>query len=109
MKKRKLCYICSPLRDDVSGNVTRANLYSRFAFERGYLPIAPHAIFTQYLDDSNASERAAAMDMGLELLAMCEELWVFGPRVSNGMKREIESARNAKISTRYFTADMEEE
>lgn len=109
MKKRKLCYICSPLRGDVKDNIAKANLFSRFAFEQGYLPIAPHTIFTQYLDDGKATERRAAMDMGLQLLTVCEELWVFGPRISEGMKKEIEFARNAEIITRYFTADMEEE
>lgn len=108
MKKRKLCYICSPLRGDVKGNIARANLFSRFAFDHGHLPIAPHTIFTQYLDDVEATERSAAMEMGLQLLAMCDELWVFGTQISEGMKREIEFARGKGIQIKSFKADMED-
>lgn len=108
MKKRKLCYICSPLRGDEKGNIVKANHYSRYAYQCGYLPIAPHTIFTQYLDDTKGSERKGAMDMGLQLLGLCDELWVFGTLISEGMKREIDFARGKGIQIKSFKADMED-
>lgn len=92
----------------MQGNITRANLCSRLAYEKGYLPIAPHAIFTQFLDDGKAKERESAMEMGLQLLGLCNELWAFGPCISEGMKREIEKARSAGIPIRYFDEGLEE-
>ena len=105
---RKIVYICSPLSRSYEKNIVKANLYSRFAYEQGCLPIAPHVIFPQFLDDENKAERRAGMDMGLQLLDMCSELWVFGTRISEGMKAEIEKAKKKGISIRYFSESMEE-
>lgn len=46
--------------------------------------------------------------MGLKLLDLCAELWVFGPTISDGMKTEIERARKSGIRTRYFSENLEE-
>ena len=105
---RKIVYICSPLRRSYEKNIVKANLYSRFAYEQGCLPIAPQVIFPQFLDDENKAERRAGMDMGLQLLDICSELWVFGTRISEGMKTEIEMAKMKGILIRYFSESMEE-
>lgn len=63
--------------------------------------IAPHVYFTQFLDDTKPEERAAGMDMGLSLLAMCDELWVYGiENPSEGMRNEIEYAKQHQIPIR---------
>ncbi len=65
------------------------------------IPIAPHVYFTQFLDDTKQEERAAGMDMGLSLLAMCDELWVYGiENPSEGMRSEIEYAKQHQIPIR---------
>jgi hypothetical protein len=48
------------------------------------------------------------MDMGLQLLELCDELWVFGPRISEGMKAEIELARKLGKPTKYISGDLDE-
>lgn len=106
--KRKIVYICSPLRRSYEQNIVKANLYSRFAYEQGCLPIAPHVIFPQFLDDENKSERKAGITMGLQLLDICKELWVFGHKISEGMKAEIEKAKQMGMPIRYFSESMEE-
>ncbi len=106
--QRNIVYICSPFRRNYQQNRIKANLYSRFAYEKGCLPITPHAIFPQFLDDEKKSERKAGMEMGLQLLDMCNELWVFGLKFSDGMKAEIEKAQEKGISVRYFSEDMED-
>ena len=109
MKRQKIVYICSPLRGDLEGNIAKANFYSRFGYEQGCIPIAPHAIFTQFLNDGNPNERKSGMAMGLELLDRCDELWAFGPLISDGMKKEIEHARRKDIPIRYLSESLEEE
>ena len=104
----KRVYICSPLKGNVSKNIIKANLYCRYAYEQGYLPLAPHVIFTEFLDDEVSEEREAGMKMGLELLWVCDELWVFGYRITEGMAKEIEIAKGLKIRIRYFDEHMEE-
>ena len=38
---------------DVTANVENARRYSRFAVDAGYIPIAPHLLFPQFLNDDN--------------------------------------------------------
>ena len=65
----------------------KARRYSRFAADAGTIPIAPHLLFPQFL--SEETERELAIFMDLVLLGKCEQLWVFGGEVSDGMRREI--------------------
>ena len=105
---RPLVYICSPFAGDVGNNVNMARVYSRFAVRNACIPIAPHLLFPQFVDDSIPAERAIGMFMGMVLLGKCDQLWVFGSRVSAGMAVEIEKAEKKKIPVRYFTEELEE-
>lgn len=98
--RKKLVYICSPCCGDIEKNIEKAQRYCREAVELwdDVIPIAPHVYFTQFLDDTKPEERAAGMDIGLALLAMCDELWVYGiENPSEGMRNEIEYARQHQI------------
>ncbi len=48
---RKKVFICSPFRGDMEGNARKAAAYSRMACEEGHLPIAPHLLFPQFLNE----------------------------------------------------------
>ena len=103
---RPIVYICSPYAGEVAANVENARRYSRFAVDAGYIPIAPHLLFPQFL--SEETERELAIFMDLVLLGKCEQIWVFGGEVSDGMRREIGRAKQKNMTIRYFTEDMEE-
>lgn len=105
---RPIVYICSPFSGDVKENKKKARTYSRFAVKKGYLPITPHLLFPQFLDDENPDEREIGLHMGLVLMTKCVEVWVFGEKNSEGMKREIQKAKWRGKVIRYFTSDMEE-
>ena len=105
---RPVVYICSPLRGDVQKNMRNARRYCRFAVKKGYLPIAPHLLFPQFLDDSDADEREIGIHMGMVLLSKCVEIWVFGEKITEGMKREIKRAIWRGMPVKYFTDEMEE-
>lgn len=65
------------------------------------VPIAPHIYFTQFLDDTNPTERALGMEAGLALLDMCDEIWVYGLKnPSAGMQAEIDYALKNGIKIR---------
>ena len=89
----KLVYIASPYAGDVQANTEAAKGYCRAALEEGVVPIAPHLLYPQFLEDSDPAERNLGLRAGLELLARCDELWVCGPEISPGMAREIQFAR----------------
>ena len=104
----KKIYICSPYKGNTERNTARAKIYCRFAFESGHVPIAPHLYFPQFLDDGDKNERAAGIRYGLEQLWQCREVWVFGAIISDGMRAEIELAKDLKIPIKYFDSDMVE-
>lgn len=105
---RPLVYICSPFAGDIENNVNMARIYSRFAVRNDCIPLTPHLLFPQFMDDSIVSERELALFMGLVLLTKCEQVWVFGRIISKGMAAEIEKAEKKRIPVRYFTEELEE-
>ena len=60
------------------------------------------------MDDTDADEREIGIYMGLVLLSKCIEIWVFGEKITEGMKREIKRAKWHGMKVRYFTEEMEE-
>ena len=47
-------FICSAFRGDVEENIRKAREYCRWAaMEYGAIPIAPHLLFPQFLDDND--------------------------------------------------------
>jgi hypothetical protein len=76
--------------------------------EQHTIPFAPHLLFPQFMDDNSPEERQLAMFMNMIMLGHCEELWVFGDRISAGMKQEIHKAEYKHMKIRYFTENLEE-
>lgn len=105
---RPIVYICSPHAGDVAANVENARRYSRFAVDAGYIPIAPHLLFPQFLCDDNPKERQLGLFFGNALMSKCSEVWVFGEYISSGMEAEIRRAKWKNYRLRYFTTMCEE-
>lgn len=105
---RPIVYICSPFAGDIEKNVAAARAYSRFAVEQGYIPIAPHLLFPQFLDDTNQKERELGLFFGNAIMSKCSEVWVFGSHISSGMEAEIKRAKWKNYRLRYFTENLEE-
>ena len=105
---RPLVFICSPLAGDVEHNLEQARRFCRFAVTKGAIPLAPHLLFPQFMDDSDKIERNLAIFMGLVLLSKCHELWCFGNKISSGMAIELEKAKRLGIPIRHFTGQCAE-
>ena len=106
---RPLVYICSPYSHGcINDNIENARRYSLFAVDTHYVPIAPHLLFPQFLDDRLAEDRQTAMSLNQVLLEKCSQLWVFGSVRSKGMQQEIQWAKQRQITIRYFTEELEE-
>ena len=105
---RPIIYICSPYAGDIKANAAAARRYSRFSVDTAYIPIAPHLLFPQFLDDANPKERELGLFFGNTLMSKCSEVWVFGSRISEGMKAEINRAKWKNYRLRYFTEECQE-
>lgn len=68
--------------------------------------MAPHLLFPQFINE--ATERWLGLKMGFVLLGKCEQVWVFGDLISEGMAAEIEKAKKQRKTIRYFTEDLKE-
>lgn len=101
-------YIASPYRGDVKTNTENAKRYSLFAVMQGKVPFCPHIYFTQFLDDDIEVERKIGLNLALNMLRRCREVWVFGDTVSEGMRNEIRIAKKRHIPVRYFTSECVE-
>lgn len=105
---RPIVYVCSPFSRDVAGNIEKARRYCRFAVDEGYIPIAPHLLFPQFLNDDKRVEREMGLHFGNVLMSHCSEVWVFGEFISDGMAEEIKRAKRKNYLIRYFTSELKE-
>lgn len=110
-----MIYICSrlsaPTTEEMEQNMKLAGMYCDIASSRTKKrAFAPHSFLPMYVDDHIPAERAAALEFGRQMLALCEEVWVVGATISSGMKGEIELATELNIPIRYFEdlADLSE-
>lgn len=111
---KKNIYICSPLKADtiegIFNNMEKARRYMFYA--QSNLDVAahaPHAYLPIILNDNIPSERATALQFGLNVLDKCDELYVCGDRISNGMRNEISYAAKHNIKIRTFNEQIYEE
>jgi hypothetical protein len=98
----KRVFICSPYRGDVEKNLTDARSHARMAAVCGYCPVVPHLLFPQFLDDNKPEERIMGISLGVEQLKVCDEIWIFGGTISNGMAYEIEQAKKLCVPARMY-------
>ena len=97
-----LIYVASPYSGDVETNVKNARRYCRFVVDSGEIPLAPHLLLPQFMDEE--AERERALNMNKELLHRCDELWVFGNVITAGIAKEIKWANKEKKKVRFFGA-----
>jgi len=102
----KKVFICSPYRGDIERNTKLARKFGRHAAKCGYVPVIPHLVFPQFLDDNNPEERILGITMGAELLKSCDMIWIVGNRLSKGMQYEVEAAKKHQIPVRCYDTDF---
>ena len=105
-----LVYVCSPFRGTIDENIINARKYSRFTFDEKNIPITPHLLYPQFINDNDLFERNIAIHkINYVLIGLCKEMWVFGDVITEGMEREILIAKKRKMRIRYFSKEIKEE
>ena len=69
-------FVCSPYRptsqdekcrkDELEANIRRAKMACRILSTLGFLPLAPHLYFTQFLKDEEKQERNTGIQLGMQ-------------------------------------------
>ena len=70
----RMIYICSPYAGNTEDNTAFARQACGYAISQGAVPLAPHLLYPQILNDSITEERETGIRLGLEILKRCEEI-----------------------------------
>lgn len=98
----KKVFICSPYRGNIEENIKKAKFYGRIVIGTGRIPVIPPLYFPTFLDENNPNERMTGIEMGLELMDSCDEVYVFGFDITEGMKFELDYAGKKKKPVRLY-------
>ena len=105
----KTVYPAHPIGGDVENNVKLIRKIVRMLhFTPGIMPVAPYMVDVQgVLDDDIPSERAMGLATATEYFkrGMIDEVWLYGPRISNGMRAEVLFAWDIGIPVRAITSE----
>lgn len=87
---RPLVYICSPYSGDTENNVELARALCAHAVSRRKIPLAPHLIFPQFMDDTDANDHELAMFFNRILLSEFEAIWGYTACFMTSVSRDAQ-------------------
>ena len=102
--KRKKIYVCAPFSgtpEQMKQNTIKTCSICRNLYEQGVEPVAPQLYYPRFLREEDQKERRDGLDAGLEWLEQCDEIWVFGDRVTEGMRAEVRFAEAHNIPIQF--------
>jgi len=98
----KKVYVCAPLGGNIEQNLKKVKTYTEYALRCGTAPVVPH-FYAGCLDDNNPKDREVGLAAGMSLLWLCDEVWVFGDTVTDGMRAELQFCKNLNIRIQKIT------
>lgn len=102
----KKVFVCSPYRGDIEKNTKKAAYAAKIACGCGYMPVVPHLYFPQFLDENDESERIRGIELGIELMKGCDQIWLLEPSITSGMEYELEAAKEIHIPVRMYDEQL---
>lgn len=96
----KTVFIAHPIAGDVNGNMKKVLKICQMVHAKEIIPVAPYLVALQYLNDEVVEDRALGTEANLECFhrRYIDELWLYGNRISEGMKGEIRVAVKYHVS-----------
>jgi len=103
-----VCYMAHPVRGDVAGNIAKAKRWLSWlqrvsdGLDERRAFVAPWIDWTDLGidDDSDEKQRARALARDVAIVKRCDEIWLVGPRMSEGMKIEMDAAKSSGVIVR---------
>ncbi|MFC1877732.1 hypothetical protein ACFL2E_10755 [Thermodesulfobacteriota bacterium] len=74
-----------------------------FVFNQGAVPVNPFRLYEYFLGDRVDRDRIRQANNNL--IRKCDELWVFGETIADGVLFEILYAKKLKMPVKYYTVD----
>jgi len=87
----KLVYIAHPVGGGVEENVKEILNICREVHTSEIIPVAPYLVAVQYLNDKISEDRELGIAANREFFrrGLIDEVWVYGCKISHGMREEI--------------------
>lgn len=95
-------YVCSPISGDIKSNIQKAKQYGKYLISMEKVPLIPHTI-AEILDDNIPEERELGLRADKTLIFYCDEMWVFGDIITEGMKEDINYAKTLGLPIVYVS------
>ena len=97
--QKKLVFVAHPMRGDMAGNMEKVSAICARIYGEGHVPIAPYLVSFPHLRNGAANERELGVEANLVSFerGFIDELWLYGDRISEGMKIEVALARKLGI------------
>lgn len=99
--KKKIVYIAHPIGGDVQLNIQKVlGIVKRLNLSNNdIVPFAPYIVDCLALNDNEPEERARGFENNVALFknGAIDEVWLYGDRISPGMKFEIDLAEDLGI------------
>lgn len=94
-----VAYLAHPVGGDVEKNLEAAKaMYRHYTVIFPWVAlVAPWITECELWDDADPEQRRAGLERCKAVVAKCDELWLCGPRVSEGMAIECEAAMAAGV------------
>ena len=95
----KIIFISHPIAGDVKNNIAKIISICASIHTAEIFPVAPYLLTLEYLRDEVGEERALGIESGLVYLRRghVDEVWLFGEKITSGMRQEIMAARETSI------------
>lgn len=95
----KTVFIGHPIAGDIKANAEKVLNICKEVHTKDIIPVAPYLVSLQYLNDEVIEDRELGMEANHECFrrGYVDELWLFGDRISTGMKGEVELAKELNI------------
>lgn len=104
----KIAYIAHPVGGDVENNLSliRKIVLKINLEEENTVPFVPYYSDVASMDDSNPEQRARGIKNNIHLIKFCDELRLYGDRISEGMWLEIAKAIELNIPIKIYSDNI---
>ncbi len=108
---RKTVYIAHPVGGDVKGNARKILEICSCVHTQKIIPVVPYLVAIQYLNDDVLEERRLGIEANVECFhrGMVDEVWLYGERISPGMREEVLLAFKLNIPVLPMTPETRKE
>ena len=103
-----LIYVCMFFESGEKGEQT-ARKYAEEVISNGGMPVFPFQMYKAIFPETNRLMVSFIQSMALRILKECDEVWVFGDRLSGFMMDEISLVTAFYIPVRYVNGLKEKE